>query len=300
MQALYAHITSESELASGSQKSLNHSVAKCYELYHLMLTLPSEIAKYAETVDIRVNSLDPYAESEHRFVTNPVIAQIEGSRAISGFLNKRSLSWNSSKELIKNLYNSLVTKDYYKEYMSKEKCAYNDHKNLIISFYKEEIEDSAFLHEQLEDMSIFWTVDVEYAASHALKTVSGIAASCVTSPTYEEIKLLPMYNELGDQFFARDLFVKTINNIDAYLEVIDSCTKNWDVERVAIMDRIILLCAVTEIKEFDNIPTNVTMDEYIEISKYYSTEKSGNFINGVLDKLISELKSNNELTKYVK
>ncbi len=303
VQALYAHITSESELASGSQKSLNHSIAKCYELYHLMLLLPCEVAKYSETQNkisvVKSNELEKDVPLENRLASNPVIAQLDNSKAINEYLDKRFLSWNNNKELVKNVYNSTITKEYYKEYMGLEKCAYNDHKNFVINFYKEEIENNEFLHEELEDMSIFWTIDVEYAASHALKTVSGIAASCVTAPSYEEIKLLPLYKDMEDQFFARDLFVKTINNLTPYLEIIDTLTLNWDVERMAIMDRIILLCAITEIKQFNDIPNNVTMDEYIEISKYYSTVKSSNIINGVLDKLIAGLKESKEVVKFV-
>lgn len=291
IQALFAHLSSQSETAGASQKSLNHSITKSYELYYLMLTLPCAVASYSNSNSIgKPQSSTPEINSSDKFATNPVVKQLGESKAIAEFLKKRSLGWSNSNKLIKSLYASLIEKDYYKEYLLKDDCNYNDHKNFIIDFYKNEIEESDSLHDEIEDMSIYWSIDTEYAASHAIKTIAGVSAAAVVGEgEYKEMKLFPIYSDSEDQFFAKDLFIKTINSMNDTLELADKHIHNWDVERIALMDRIILMCAITEIKEFSDIPTKVTMDEYIEISKYYSTVKSSNFINGVLDKLISIL-----------
>ncbi|MEG1648366.1 MAG: transcription antitermination factor NusB [Rikenellaceae bacterium] len=259
-----------------------------------MLTLPTEVARYNNNIiDSAKDKIRPSEQETNpnmRFAENPVIAQLSESKAINTFMNKRSLSWSNNQNLIKGLYQNMSTKEYFINYMSQPKCTYNDHKNLIIDFFKNEIEDYEYLYDEIEDMSIFWADDIEYAASHALQTITEMSADCVTGEKYKEIKLLPMYKDVEDQEFAKDLFLKAITHSEDNLKYIDSFTHNWDVERIAFMDRIIMLAAIVEIKDFHNIPINVTMNEYIEIAKYYSTTRSGNFVNGVLDKIISDMK----------
>ncbi|MEG1635533.1 MAG: transcription termination factor, partial [Rikenellaceae bacterium] len=176
IQALYSHFTSETELPSTSQKSLAHSISKCYELYYLMLTLPTEVARYNNNlIDSAKDKIRPSEQETNpnmRFAENPVIAQLSESKAINTFMNKRSLSWSNNQNLIKGLYQNMSTKEYFINYMSQPKCTYNDHKNLIIDFFKNEIEDYEYLYDEIEDMSIFWADDIEYAASHALQTIT--------------------------------------------------------------------------------------------------------------------------------
>lgn len=304
IQALYTHYNSASELAGASQKNLIHSITKCYELYYLMLTLPTEVARHSQilidTAKEKIRPSEQEINPNMRFVENPVIDQLLRSKAINSFMSKRALTWSNNQELIKELYQNMVSKEYYTQYMEIPKCTYNDHKNFVVNFYKNEIEDFEYLHDTIEDMSIFWADDVEYTASHAMQTVMGLSANKVIGENYEEIKLFPMYKDEEDQIFAKDLFIKAVNTSKENLEYIDSFTHNWDVDRIAFMDRIIMLAAIVEIKEFANIPTNVTLNEYIEIAKYYSTTQSGNFINGVLDKMIADLKAKDLLSPLKK
>lgn len=304
IQALYSHFNSASELPGASQKSLAHSIAKCYELYYLMLTLPTEVARYNRNlIDNAKEKIRPSEQEMNpnmRFVDNPVIAQLSDSKAINSFMGKRALSWSNNQELIKELYQNMISKEYYTKYMELPKCNYNDHKNFIVDFYKNEIEECEYLHDTIEDMSIYWADDVEYTASHAMQTVMTLSADRVTGDNYEEIKLFPIYKDEEDQIFAKDLFLKSVSSSEDNLKYIDSFTHNWDVERIAFMDRIIMLAAIVEIKDFPNIPISVTLNEYIEISKYYSTTRSGNFINGVLDKIIADLKAKDLLSTLKK
>ncbi|MFI3314589.1 MAG: transcription antitermination protein NusB [Rikenellaceae bacterium] len=298
IQTLYAHFLNEDNIITTSQSNLSHSLDKCYGLYYLMLQLPCDVAAYSRNkIDIaREKHLhtDEDINPNMRFVDNPIISYLENSSEISEYLGKNGLSWQGNGELIKTLFNSMSTKDYYITYMNKPTCSFSDHRKFILNFYKNEIEECNMLYDIVEEMSIYWVTELEYTASHAMATISQISASQVSK--VEELELLPKFKEADDEEFARVLFIKAASERVKNLEYIESFIHNWDVERIAFMDKVIMLAALSEIRNFDSIPLSVTLNEYIEISKYYSTLKSKTFINGILDKIVADMKAKNEIS----
>ncbi|MFI3322737.1 MAG: transcription antitermination protein NusB [Rikenellaceae bacterium] len=300
IQTLYTHFTGEENIATVSQRNLLYSLEKCHHLYYLMLTLPCEVAYCAQSkIDIAKDKHFASNEEKNpnlRLVENPVILQLSGSQTLAKFMTKQRLSWAGHSDVVKKIYNAMVEKEYYKEYMKLENVTYNDHKNFVMNFYKNEIEDADFLMEEMEDISIFWSDCVEYAASQALQTVSKFSSKMVIDQEkYSELNLMEAYKNSDDLYFAKELFMKSVEDSEKLLSFIDTFTHNWDVERIAFMDKLILLTAISEIKYFANIPINVTLNEFIEISKYYSSNKSGVFINGILDKVVLSLKESGEM-----
>lgn len=285
LKALYAHISSGSDSIIPAQKKMLFSVSKSYELYHLMLQLIVEVADYANEV-MEINRTKLLATEEElnpnrRFVDNSMVEKIRNCEALSAFMTKNSLAWSRDNELMKLLYTSLIESDYYKEYMTSSKEGWESDKKLVVDFYRHEIEDNDFLYSILEDMSIYWIDEIEFITSKIVNHLSKMKAN-------DKVRVAPLYQNDEDKEFVKDLFVQSIIQYDDNVDIIKQYAKNWDIDRVTVMDRLIIIMAIVELEKFSSIPTNVTLDEYIEISKHYSTRNSNIFINGILDKYIKE------------
>lgn len=285
LQILYAHFNSDGSEISKSEKNLIFSIQKAYDLYFYLLLLAVDIRKYAVSrIELALNKRLPTWEDLHpntRFVNNEVIRQIEESAALIKFTSERKLSWVNHPELIKSLYNKLIESTYYQQYMERPSCSYEDDKQLLVDFYTVELEDYDMFYEILEEQSIFWNDDIDFTVIMVIKTMMDICPDKVTFP--------PMYKSGEDREFAFSLLRASIMHYDDYRKLIETYIDNWDIERVAHIDNLIMQMAINELVEFPSIPVRVTFDEYLELAKYYSTPKSSIFINGLLDKISADL-----------
>lgn len=295
VKALYSHFKSEADSAAVSEKNLVYSVDKAYDLYLQMLWLPVEVKRYAEKrIELAMNKRMPTAEDlnpNRKFIENQLITQIENSDSLIAALDKRKLTWANNPELIKNLYNTLIATDRYERYMKNPPGTYREDVLFVEDFYLNETEDNEELENVIEEQSIMWADDLDFALIMVMRTFHACR------PNQKDIPLLPQFKNEDDQKFFRELFRAAVVNYNEYLSYVDKFTRNWDVDRIAFMDHIILVTAIAELVNFSSVPVKVTLDEYIEIAKYYSTQGSGTFVNGVLDKVIDELTKEGKIKK---
>lgn len=296
MQALYAYLKSENASINNSEKELQFSINKTYELYVSLFLLVNELARYAEKrIDIARDKRIPNPEDLNpntKFIENLLIKKLRENLFIKSFVNNHKISWSNQPELIKALYNELVKQEFYTDYMNSETVSFETDKKFVYDLLTEFIAGSEDFYNGLEEQSIYWNDEADYIVSMAGKTIKKFKALSVPATP-----LMPVYKNEEDEDFAKLLFRKVIVNQKDYEKLIEEFTKNWDFDRIAFMDILILMLAMAEIQEFESIPVKVTFNEYIEISKLYSTEKSSVFINGILDKIIQQQKENKLFVK---
>lgn len=296
MQMLYAYFTHGNKEIQLTEKELFHSIFKAYELYHYLLLLIIDIRDFTvnkiEFARSKYRPSDKELNQSEKFINNPVIKIIENNQQYKKFLNNNKYSWANNHELIKIIYNNIIESDEFKRYISSEKTGFREDKQIIVDIYTNQISVCEELFNTLEEQSIYWNDDVEFIISMINKTIYNFKEN-----QRVERPLADMYKNNDDIDFVKTLFRKTIINHDSNAQLISQQTKNWEVERIAYMDMLLMEMAITEATEMEFIPTKVTLNEYIEISKYYSTEKSSNFINGILDKMFIKLKSENKIIK---
>ena len=292
---LYAHYSAPGKSLNITEKELFFCIQKSYDLYHFLFALVIEIADYAEQrIEIRKNKHQPTFDDLHpntKFVNNQLIGQLRNNNHLKTYLQQKKLSWVNNPELIKELYLFMVEADWYKDYMKSQTRSFAEDKRLVDKVFNKIILVAEDLYIALEEQSIFWNDDVEFVISMISKTIKRF-----NEYSDSDQKLMPMFKDEEDRDFAKELMRKSIINHDELRKLIKEHSRNWDVERIAFMDILIMQLAITEFLYFPTIPTKVTLNEYIELSKYYSTEKSRNFINGILDKTLKDLKKT-ELVK---
>ena len=295
VKALYAHMKSDADSLMASEKMLVTSIDKTYDLYFLLMSLVVEMAQYAEQrQEAAKNKKLPTYEDlnpNRKFVDNAVIRLLAQSDSVNDYLASRKLSWAKYPELVKSLYTQLEQSDYFKKYMTSQESSFREDLALITEFYTRELEESEILESALDEMSILWNDDLGFALIMVTRTLSNMRAS------HTDVKVLPKFKSIEDLDFARELFAKAAVNFDNYQEEIEKYTRNWDVERIAFMDNLIMATAVAELVTFPSIPVKVTLDEYIEIAKYYSTNGSSTFINGILDKIVASFTEEGKINK---
>ena len=228
-----------------------------------------------------------------KFVANRFIAQLEINEQLQEFSETQKKTWENESEFVKSLCEKIMASDIYKEYMENESpSSYEEDRELWRKIYKRIIFNNPELDQVLEDQSLYWNDDKEIVDTFVLKTIKRFEES-----NGSKQELLPEFKDEEDQDFARRLFRRTILNADYYRHLISENTRNWDLDRVAFMDVVIMQIALAEILSFPNIPVSVSLNEYVEIAKLYSTPKSGSFINGTLDGILNALKKDNKLIK---
>jgi N utilization substance protein B len=296
LQLLYAYFQGADTAMAKFEKELFFSIQKTYDLYHYLLLLIIDVADYANSrIEIARQKKIPTREDLNpntKFVENQVIQQLRVNRQLNQYLNTTRLSWVNSPELIKKLHNRIRMTPYFKEYMEHPERSYEEDKKLIIEIYSSEIINTESIYQTLEEQSIYWNDEVEFVISMIAKTIKDFKED-----DKEAAELMQLFKNDDDRDFARDLFRKSVVHKEEYIKLIESYTENWDVERIAFLDMLILVMAITEAVAFPSIPTRVTINEYLEIAKFYSTEKSSVFINGLLDKIFKYLKDNQKIVK---
>ena len=284
-KTLYAHLKSDSDNLKASEKYLVESIDKAYDLYFQMLYFVVEVARYAESrIELAKQKKLPTYEDlnpNRRFVDNAVITLIANSDSVNDVLASRKLGWANQYDTIKDVYNRLIETEFYKNYMSASVSTFTDDRKFVEEFFQW-LESDEQLAEVVTEMSLLWADDYGFALLLALRTVQHLKRS------HTEVKVLPKFKSEEDLDFAKRLFIKSLVDYEDNQAVVDRYSKNWDVERVVFMDSLIISIAITELTQFDSIPVKVTLDEWIDIAKYYSSPTSSNFVNGVLDKVVAE------------
>ena len=230
--------------------------------------------------------------SQHEICRKSLHCAVGNQQTVECFCFFSEENLGNEGDFIKNLCEQIMQSDIYKEYMASETSSYEEDRELWRKLYKKIIFNNTALDEVLEDQSLYWNDDKEIVDTFVLKTIKRF-----NPENGEKQELLPEFKDEEDQDFARRLFRRSILNADYYRHLISENSKNWDLSRVAVMDVIIMQIALAEILSFPNIPVNVSLNEYVEIAKLYSTPKSGGFINGTLDGIVNQLKKENKLTK---
>ena len=296
VQIVYAYYQNGGKNLDTAEKELFFSLSKAYDLYNYLLLLMVEVTKQAnKRLNAAKNKLVPTKEElfpNTKFVENRFIAQLEVNKQLLEFSNNQKKTWENEADFVKTLCDKILESDIYKEYMASETSSYEEDRELWRKLYKNIIFNNIELDQVLEDQSLYWNDDKEIVDTFVLKTIKRF-----DEKNGAKQELLPEFKDEEDQDFARRLFRRTILNADYYRHLISENTKNWDLDRVAFMDVVIMQIALAEILSFPNIPVSVSLNEYVEIAKLYSTPKSGGFINGTLDGIVNWLKKENKLTK---
>ena len=296
VQIVYAYYQNGGKNLDTAEKELFFSLSKAYDLYNYLLLLMVEITRCAAKKQNAAKSkLLPTAEELYpntKFVDNRFIAQLEVNKQLLEFSETQKKTWENESEFVKSLCEQIMDSDIYKEYMASETSSYEEDREVWRKIYKRIIFNNEELDQVLEDQSLYWNDDKEIVDTFVLKTIKRFEEQ-----NGAKQELLPEFKDEEDQDFARRLFRRTILNADYYRHLISENTRNWDLDRVAFMDVVIMQIALAEILSFPNIPVSVTLNEYVEIAKLYSTPKSGSFINGTLDGIVNLLKKDGKLTK---
>ena len=296
IQIVYAYYQNGSKNLDASEKELFFSLSKAYDLYNYLLLLMVAVTNYAQKrIDAAKSKLAPTPEElspNMKFVENKFVAQLEVNKQLADFSANQKRSWANDEDFVKSLYEQILASDIYKDYMAAGESSYEDDRELWRKLYKTFIYNNENLDNLLEDQSLYWNDDKYIVDTFVLKTIK----------RFEEKKganqpLLSEFKDEEDQEFARRLFRRTILNSDYYRHLISENTRNWELDRVAFMDVVIMQCALAEILSFPNIPISVSLNEYVDIAKVYSTPKSGSFVNGTLDGIVNQLKKDGKLTK---
>lgn len=296
LQVLFAYFKGENDSISKAENDLFHSINRAYDLYFYLLLLLVELRDHAgNRIELARQKLVPSPEDLNpntRFVDNRVINLIESNPQISEYWKKSKLSWVNYPELIKKLYQKVAASEYFEAYMSSEENDFAADRQVLVSILNRELEDFEDLEQCLEEQSIYWVNDLDFISSMVGKTLKKLTAE--STPRFP---IPEMFKDIDDEEFARKLIRRTILNHPHNVKLIDQHTVNWELDRIASMDILIMEMAITEITEFATIPVKVSFNEYIELSKYYSTEQSSTFINGVLDKIIAQLRREERINK---
>jgi transcription antitermination protein NusB len=296
LMALYAFNRRNDDDLAHAEKELMFSIDKTYDLYHYILLLIIEVADLAsEKIDFALQKKMPTPDDldpNRRFANNRIVEQLRNNLTLRKYLTVNGLSWANQPDIPRVLYNRMLTWGPYKEYMKSPDNSYVADKKIVIRLVTEFFVLSEDLLSSCEEQSIYWNDDIEYVSAMIEKTLRKFkTVSDAKTP------LLPLFKNEEDKKYVKKLFLKAVMKTKECSELIDRNTTNWEVERIALMDILVMQMAITEILEFPEIPVKVTLNEYIEIAKYYCTSKSSTFVNGILDKVVREMREQGMFSK---
>lgn len=297
LQSVYAFRQSDHQDIEKQEKFLLYSIEQMHELYVLLLQLLPALKKHAESY-LHKSQKKHLATAEEknpsrRFIDNKLLSLIEHHSGLATILKNKKLNyWEQDDEYITSLFNTLREQEWYVAYLSKAETSFKEDKNFIIKVYKEVIAPSDGLYDYIEDKRLTWVDDFPLVNTALVKILSSISEKNVES------SLIPdLYKDEDDRAYALELLRKVILNDGKLSEEIEGKTPNWDKDRIAELDMIIIKLGIAEFLYFPSIPVRATINEYLEIAKEYSTPKSSIFINGILDKLVKEYTKDDKLKK---
>ncbi|MCM1107463.1 MAG: transcription antitermination factor NusB [Clostridium sp.] len=296
VQITYAFYQNSDKTIDTAEKELFFSLSKAYDLYQYLLLLLVDINRIAvravETAQARQQRLQTAEPVSTRFIENRFILQLEENLQLKEYAEAQKRSWADEESFVRSLYKEITETDYYKEYMAAESTTYEEDRELWRKIYKNIVCNNERLESMLEDVSLYWNDDKYIVDTFVMKTIKRFEEK-----NGARQELLPEFRSDEDRDFAHRLFRSTLLNADYYRKLISGSLRNWDSSRLALMDMLIMQIALAEMLTFPNIPVNVTLNEYVDIAKVYSTPRSGYYINGVLDHIAKDLIASNKLNK---
>ena len=304
VQTLFAHYSGNDHTALSARKTLLNKFSSTYSLYMMMLSFADELTTYAnEQISEnkkRAAVLHQTYNANRNFANNRVAQQIFNNRLLRNYMENENLRWDTGMAAVESTYKNLLEAPFYKEFMALEKPSYEDEKTLWRKIYGSLLLASADLSSALEEMEVAldhegWTTDMDMVITYVIKTIKRFKEEDT-----DELPLLEMFDSEEEFAFAKDLLQWSIEQTEENKQLISKALQNWEADRVAYMDQIILLVALAEIRKCNEIALEISMNEYIEISKEYSSDKSYVFINGVLNKVVNDLRADNQLFKVVR
>ncbi len=296
VQIVYSWYQNSNNNLKNAEKELLQGFQKSYDLYFYLLLLMVKITDlYEERVEMKKNKFLPTEEDLNpntHLIENKFIKQLRANKTLNKYLSERPMSWDENETFVKNLLDKILSSDEYKDYTANASPTYADDKYFWRKIFKQYIYLNDELDDILEDESIFWNDDVETVETFVLKTIKQFSEQ-----NGDNQPLLPMFKDEEDKQFALKLLNETILNEKKYRQLIEKHTQKWDFDRIAFMDMIIMQVAIAELYTCESIPTSVTLNEFIDIAKSYSTPKSGTFVNGILDAIANEAKKEHIIFK---
>lgn len=296
VQLLYAYRMNGGKTVESVVKELSLSLTKAYDLYNYLLLLMVDITRMADEVVYgqieRNRLLHVDTPVSLRFVENRFVAQLAANHQLMDYVESRKLSWADDRKLLEKLYGEITESVDYAAYMVKEPVTYEDDRNLWRKLFSNILAKSSDLDENLEDKSVYWNDDRGVVDTFVLKTIKSFGED-----SDADTPLVPQFRFDNDREFAERLMRRSVEEGDNCRSLISESTKNWEFDRLADMDVTIMQVAFAELLSFPDIPVSVTINEYVEFAKYYSTEKSYIYINGMLDSLAKKLKKEHKIMK---
>lgn len=303
IQTLFAFYKDGDKTALTAKKELLRSFSDTYSLYMMMLEFVNALTSYAEQQIAETESRAKITHTNYvpnrRFVNNALAAHMFNNRTLRHYIEDEKLSWDAGMSAVSSVYKKLLESSFYKSYMAASESTYEDDKRIWRQIFSDLIPGNEDFLSAIEEMEVVldkqnWSIDIDIILSFAIKTIKRFSEE-----KGDDQDLLQMFDSEQEVNFGKDLLRYAIDNRDDYRERIISHLKNWDPDRVAYMDTIILQVALAEIINFPNIALEISLNEYIELAKEYSGEKSHLFINGILNEILLEMRRNNELLKAV-
>jgi len=295
MQTIYAMHQSGSDNLEKQEKFLTASLENILDLYLIMLSTLTEIRK-KEIEFIEISKKKHLATPEERnpnlrFINNPVLIALEESNSLSIAIEDRKINnWSINDDTILMLLQAVKQSDLYLKYMDKKSVTFEEERFFIADLFSDVIAPNEKLYSYLEDFKLTWVDDIPVVNTEILRQLKKFSND-------EDFRIAKLYKDVEDKDFASTLFRKTVLNEEKLAKEFIDKTPNWDIERIAELDTIILKMAICEFLNFPSIPLKVTINEYLELAKEYSTPKSSIFINGILDNLVKDLQANNKIKK---
>lgn len=296
VQVLYSYIQKGTYRPDVAEKELLLSLDKAYDLYNYMLLLMVEVGRMSvrmlEMRQSRSKKLKDGIIWSHKFADNRFILQLESNKQLRAYCDEQALSWADQEEFVRNLYLKVEGSEYYQEYMASETSSYEEDRKIWRLIYRNVICNNDELNNILEDINVYWNDDKAIVDTFVLKTINRFTEDSTTAEP-----LMPEYKSDSDRDFATKLLYRAIVGQEYFQELISTSTRKWEFNRIALMDRIILQLGLAEITTFPNIPLSVSINEYVEIAKMYSTPKSGKYINATLDTIAKRLIEEKKILK---
>ena len=301
IQTLFAYYKDSDKTVTTARKELTKSFADTYDLYFMLLDFINELTAYAqqqlEEQIGRARATHSNWQPNRRFVANRLAQQIFDNRTLRSRIMEQHLSWDSGMPAVVEIYRQLTESDFYNEYMNAETCTYEDDKRVWRLIFQHLLANSETLNDALDELEVVldkanWTTDADVVISYVIKTIKRYQED--STP---DTPLLEMFDNEDELDFAKKLLETSLKGHEEYEQLINTHLKGWDADRIAYMDRIILETALAEILEFEDIALTVSMNEYIELAKEYSGDKSYMFINGILTEILRELKHDGSCMK---
>jgi N utilization substance protein B len=296
-QVLYACFAKENTDLTSAENELQLSIQKSYDLYHYLLLLIAESRRYtevkADALRDRIGGVRVNEMFNEQFINNKFARQLGENTELYSYANDRGLSWAEDTDFIKYLISQINRREYYCLYTAKKNPSYGEDKKFWRDIIANEFQENEQFDQLIEQKSIYWSDDLDIILSFVEKTIKQFKEE-----NGADQPLLPMFKDEADKTFAVKLLDSVILNNKELENTITKYLIDWDIDRIATMDLVILKTAIAELLYFSTIPVNVTFDEYIELAKYYGTKKSSKFINGVLDKIVKDLRQTSELSKF--